>query len=92
MCTAADADAGVQVPRQDEGAGHGPRVVRKREAAPRQGLVEGLDVEQRGRVAGPVVVVASHQRQLQRAVQFPPAQHGHEGVGRERARRMQEVA
>ena len=88
---AAEGDAGVQVTGEHRGAGNRPRVVAQPQSAERQGFIHGVNAQIGRRVAGMVVVVAAHQRQLERRMSFPPMPHRLQRAGRHRTRGVQQV-
>ena len=86
------ADARVQVAPEHVASRARARMVAKTDAADVQRLVDRDDTELRRRVAGAVVVVAPHQRQVQPGMGRSPAGERGQRRGRMRMARMQQIA
>ena len=89
---AAQVHAGVQMPRQHIAVRHRGRVMAQRKRPHRARLIDALDGQRGRRVAGAVVVVASHQHELQAGMLLAPAVQCRERGGCMRTCRVQEVA
>jgi hypothetical protein len=75
--------------RQARGRG---RVVAQHQPAERMRLVDGLDAERSGWIAGVVVVVAAHERDRQRRVRRAPGGQRLHGRALPRVTRMEQIA